>query len=105
LLHTLSANCIKALKLMKYKAVVYCAVGKEDNIDVNVIGLDSDVELTSSALSTAAMSAAAAAAAHDDDGDDDGDDGDDCDDGWQTCDVETAYIPPELYHPWHNYVR
>jgi len=99
LLHTLSANCIKALKLMKYKAVVYCAVGKEDNIDVNVIGLDSDVELTSSALSTAAMSAAAAAA-HDDDGDD-------CDDGdgWQTCDVETAYIPPELYHPWHNYVR
>jgi len=65
---------------------------------MNVIGLDSDAELTSSAISTAAMSAAAAAAAAAADVDGDGD-------GWQTCDVETTYIPPELYHQWHNYVR
>jgi len=69
-------------------------VGKEDNVDTNVIGSDFDIELTSAAMSTAAVSAAAAAAAAA------ANDGDDAGDGWQMCDVETRIIPPE----WYNYV-
>jgi len=74
--------------------VVCCDAGKEDNSDMNMIFPEWDTELTSAALSTAALSAAAAAAAAA------ADDAGDAGDGWQTCDVETRLIPPE----WYDYV-
>ena len=80
---------------MKYNEVVHWIAGKEQNIDTTVMSSDVDTELTSAALSTAAMSAAAAAAAAAA-----ADDADDTGGGWQMCDVETRIIPPD----WYNYV-
>ena len=76
---------------MKYNEVVCCVADKEDDSDMNVVSSDCDRELTSVAMTTAALSMAAAAAAND------ADEGDDDDDGLRMCEVETRPLRPEFY--------
>jgi len=64
--------------------VMHHVAGRENVVDAN--DCDWDTELTSAALTTAAVSAAAAAAAADVDGD-----------GWNTCEVETRMMTPPCY--------